>query len=91
MTRDNDRFVDPDDVDDDAPTHPNLSRDDLPPGTYRDFRIPDHQTLSWLRYEADPWFKQAVDTAYKWFDDTHTPEDVFTHYAGRRIRITRNL
>lgn len=75
----------------DRPTHPDLDRHDLDPASYRIVRIPDHTTLSRIRYRRDPFFATAVNVAYKWLDRAGTPEEVFERYAGRRIRITRNL
>lgn len=89
----NDRF------DDDAdpfgnpnePVHPNLDRADVDPNATRTFRIPDHVSLARVRYHRDPVFHGFVTTAYKWLDLAEAPEDVFEEYAGRRIRITKNL
>lgn len=87
----NDRFVDPEDHDPTEPTHPNVNLDDRDPKATRDFRIPSHVDLARIRYRYDPVYHEAINVAYRWFDDTETPEDVFDAYAGRRIRITRNL
>jgi len=75
----------------DRPTDPDLDRHDLDPSSYRIVRIPDHTTLSRIRYRRDPFFATAINVAYKWLDRAGTPEEVFERYAGRRIRITRNL
>lgn len=93
MTRTNDRFDHDADPfgDPNEPTHPNLDRADVPPEATRIFRVPDHAALSRVRYRRDPVFHEFVNVAYKWLDRATTPEDVFAEYAGRRVRITKNL
>lgn len=93
MTRTNDRFDDEADPfgDPNEPTHPNLDRADVPPEAARIFRVPDHPALSRVRYQYDPVFHEAINVAYKRLNRADTPDDVFDEYAGRRLRITKNL
>jgi len=87
-----DRFDhDADPTGSDRPVHPDIDRHDLDPNAYRIVRIPDHTTLARIRYRRDPFFAEAVNVAYKWLDRAGTPEEVFDRYAGKRLRITRNL
>jgi len=87
----NDRFVDPEDHDRHAPTHPDISTHDVDPEAYRTFRIPKHVDLARIRYRRDPVFHEAVNVAYRRLDGTATPEDVFAEYPGRRLRVSKNL